>query len=76
MSLLSDQDIQAALQKAIKTGCDYLEIVSRRQDIGIQKCEWGVARGYLTKEVIEPDDQSTIWRYRWTEKARAEWKQP
>ena len=46
----------------------FLVIYSRRQDIGIMKCERGVDLGYLRKEEIEIDDQETHWRYYFTDK--------
>lgn len=68
-ALNSDID---ALKEAFKTGCDYLVIFSRRQDIGIRRCELGVEKGYLKFVEVEIDDQETHWRYYWTDKARRE----
>lgn len=69
---LTDTEIYESLRNAYQEGYTVLTIFSRRQDIGIQKCEWGVEQGYLTKEVIEINDQETHWRYRFTEKAKRE----
>jgi hypothetical protein len=49
-------------------------IYSRRQDIGIQKCERGVELGYLRFEEHVVDDQETHWRYYWTDKAKQEFR--
>lgn len=38
---MSDQQIISDLQSAFASGCEFLVIYSRRQDIGIQKCERG-----------------------------------
>jgi hypothetical protein len=71
---LTDEQIESSLKEAFRSGAPCLEIYSRRQDIGIRKCNWGVKHAYLTFEELTPDAQSTIWRYRWTEKARTAWK--
>lgn len=72
--MLSDETIIASLKEAYKSGCHYLTIYSRRQDIGIAKCERGVELGLLEFYEKEIDDQETHWRYYWTDKARGLWK--
>lgn len=71
--MMSDEQIIAGLKSAFDSGCPFLLIYSRRQDIGIQKCERGVDLGYLRFEKHEVDSQETHWRYYWTDKAKKEW---
>ena len=66
-------EVLGDLKDAYRSGAPYLVIYSRRQDIGIQKCEYGVEAGYLRFEEVPIDDQETHWRYHWTDKAREEW---
>jgi len=42
--LMEPSEILSDLKDAYRSGCPYLVIYSRRQDIGIQKCEYGVFR--------------------------------
>lgn len=76
MSKLNDQLIEASLREAFQDGAPCLVIYSKRQDIGIQKCEWGVAHGYLTFQENVIGDQETHWQYNWTSKARRKWPVP
>lgn len=71
---MSEAEIKASLQEAFQSGAPCLTIYSRRQDIGIMKCEWGVSNGYLRFEEHVIDDQETHWVYYWTPKAKKEWK--
>lgn len=68
-AVLTDNEIIQSLQDAFNSGCEYLKIFSRRQDIGIQKCERGVQLGILRFVEVEIDDQETHWHYYWTHKA-------
>lgn len=61
------------LKESFDSGCDFLVIYSRNQDIGIAKCERGVQLGLLRFEEKEIDYQETHWRYYWTDKARKMW---
>lgn len=72
MEAISDHDLIVGLGIACRSGSPFLVIYSRRQDIGIQKCERGVELGYLRFEEHVVDDQETHWRYYWTDKAREE----
>lgn len=67
---LTEAEIRYSLREAYQGGAKTLTIYSRRQDIGIVKCEWGLAHGFLTKEVREIDEQETHWVYSWTDKAK------
>lgn len=69
---MSDAELIADLKTAYESCCAFLVIYSRRQDIGIQKCERGVEMGYLRCEEHVVDDQETHWRYYWTAKAHQE----
>lgn len=73
---MTDEELIENLREAFVSGCDYLLICSRRQDIGFQKCERGVGLGLLRFREHEIGDQETQYRYYWTEKARELWKQP
>jgi hypothetical protein len=73
---MSDQDLLEQFRQAFKSGTPFLVIYSRRQDIGIQKCERGVELGYLRFEEFPVDSQETHWRYYWTDKAKHEWSKP
>jgi hypothetical protein len=70
---MNDQELINGFRDAFKSGAPFLVIYSRRQDIGIQKCERGVELGYLRFEEHVVDDQETHWRYYWTDKAKQEW---
>lgn len=72
---LTDAEIFRSLRDTYRGGYSCLTIFSRRQDIGIQKCEWGVEHGYLTREVVEINEQETHWRYKFTAKAKEEWSE-
>lgn len=68
--IMTDQELIADFKNAYRSGCDFLVIYSRKQDIGIAKCERGVELGYLRFEEVEIDEQETHWRYYWTAKAK------
>ena len=70
---MSDEQIIDNLKAAFRSGCDFLQIHSRRQDIGSVKCNRGVELGYLRFEERVIHDQETHWRYYWTDKATEEW---
>lgn len=71
---MDDFDLIEDLKEAFKSGCDYLVIYSRRQDVGIKKCERGVELGLLSFKEVEIDSQETHWRYYWTDKAKEVFK--
>lgn len=71
---LSDQELVAEFREAYRDGADFLEIRSRRQDVGIAKCERGIKLGYLRKTVVLIDSQETHWRYYWTDKSNREFR--
>jgi hypothetical protein len=67
---MTDVELIEDFRKAFNSGCDYLVIYSRRQDIGINKCERGVELGLLRFKEHVVDSQETHWRYYWTDEAR------
>lgn len=66
----TDDDLIRNFEEAFRGGCDFLVIYSRKQDVGIQKCERGVELGLLRFKEVVIDDQETHWRYYWTDKAK------
>lgn len=71
---MTEAEIEGKLKEAFRSGAACLTIYSRRQDIGIMKCEWGVKHGYLRFEERQIDEQETHWVYHWTSKAKKEWQ--
>ena len=71
-TLLTNEQCLDSLKDAYRTGATCLEIHSRYQTIGIEKCAFGVEQGLLEEEIVNLD-QSTTWRYRWTQKAHQLW---
>jgi len=49
---------------------DYIVITSRRQQIQIEAASYGVEKGWLRQEVVEPDEQSTAWLFYLTDLGR------
>ena len=66
---MKDSELFLNLKDAFMSGCPFLVIYSRRQGIGIQKCERGVQLGLLRFVEHVVDSQETHWRYYWTDKA-------
>lgn len=71
---MTDEEIIADFKDAFSDPkCKYLLITSRRQDIGIMKCERGVAMGLLRFQEVQVGSQETHWRYYPTDKAKELW---
>lgn len=71
---MTDEALKEDLREAFNSGCPFLVIYSRRQDVGIQKCERGVELGLLRFQEYDVSDQETHWRYYWTDNAKKLWQ--
>lgn len=67
---MTDEELINNLRDAFNSGCEFLVIYSRRQDIGIQKCERGVKLGLLRFKEHQVNSQETHWRYYWSDEAK------
>lgn len=66
-----EAELEAALQRAfVQHRADYIVIDSRRHQFLWEGARMGLDRGWLSCEVVEPDEQSTELRYRLTEAGR------
>ena len=70
---LTDEQLEGNLREAYMDRVPYLVITSRRQNVGIAKCERGVELGLLRFVEHKIDSQETHWRYYWTDAAKAKW---
>lgn len=64
---VDDELLIEEFRRLRKQGVPYLLIYSRRQDIGIMKCERGVQLGWLIRQELQIDEQETHWRYYFTD---------
>jgi hypothetical protein len=73
---VNSYDIFKSLQSKFLSGCRAFSIDPRRQPVAAYKFEFGLANGYLDKEVVtiakeivETDEDELYWVYRFTDKA-------
>lgn len=77
---MTEEETWVTLQTKFLSGCRTFSIDPSRQPVAAETFDWGVAQGYLDKEVVvtakeilETDEDELLWVYRFTEKAAQEW---
>jgi hypothetical protein len=69
--VIPQADYEAALRHAfVDRRAVCIAITSRRQQFQIEAANYGIEQGWLSGELDERDEQSTVWIGRLTEKGR------